>query len=63
MKASEYYKTKTINVLNQQWNSDGTVDITIYKEGWSKPYKFKVKDLGKKKEKILEDEEFTEEVM
>lgn len=53
-------KTKIVNVINQAWHLDGTVDISIYKEGWNKAYKFKIKDYGKKTEKVLEDEEVRE---
>jgi len=61
MKASEYYKTKPVNVVNQVWHKDGTVDITIYKHGWNKPHAFKAKSLDKPDEEILNDEEVTEE--
>lgn len=60
MKASEYYKTKPVNVVNQAWNADGSVDIKIYVAGWKKTCTFKVKDFGKSTESILVDEEVTE---
>jgi hypothetical protein len=33
LKASKWYKTKPLNIIQQKWNQDGTVDITIFKEG------------------------------
>ncbi len=62
MKASEHYRRGRINVINQRWNPDGTVEVVIYRHGWNKPYKFKAKDLGFAEEKILEDEEVKEKV-
>jgi len=62
VKASSHYRTKPVNVVNQHWLPNGTCEIVIYKEGWKKSYKFKVKGLGTKKEEILEDEDLSEEV-
>lgn len=60
MKASRIFKEKPVNSISQTWNSDGTVSISIFKEGWKKPYVFKAKNLNSKQETILEDEEVTE---
>ena len=60
MKASKYFRMKPVNVVNQNWNPDGTVEIVIYKKGWKRPYKFKVKNYGKRNEVIVEDEEVKE---
>lgn len=57
MKASEHYKTKPVNNVNQTWHKDGTVTIRIYKVGWKKAYKFKARNLHEPHEQILEDEE------
>jgi len=62
VKASRYYHAKPVNVVNQRWLPDGTVEIIIYRHGWRKSYKFKVKGLGSEKEEILEDEDIKEEV-
>jgi len=61
VKASKYYRIKPVNIVNQHWLPDGTVEISIYKEGWKKSYKFKIKDYGSKNEKIFEDEDIKEE--
>lgn len=59
MKASEKYKQGTWTTCNFKVSSDGTQIISIYdsKAKGKKHLKFKVKDLNKKKEKILEDED------
>jgi len=61
VKASRYFRKKAVNVVNQHWLPDGTVEISIYREGWKKSYKFKAKHFGTEKEEILEDEEIKEE--
>lgn len=43
--------------MNQEWQPDGSVIITLSKRGEKKVYKFKVKDLYGKKEEVLEEEE------
>jgi len=63
LKASEYYKTKPVNVVNQEWHPDGSVTIRIYKEGWKRTYTFKARKLYEKDEEILEDEDLMEEVI
>lgn len=60
MKASEYCKLKPVNVVNEKWNDDGTVDVTIYKQRSKKAYKFRARNLNQKNEEILEDEEVDE---
>jgi len=60
LKASEYYKTKPVNVINQERHTNGTVTIRIYKEGWKRSYTFKVKDYGKPEETVVEDEDIEE---
>lgn len=71
MRASEYYKIKPVNTVNQVQNTktervfpfrtrtvpDGTTTIRIFKNGWKRPYQFKVRNLGLENEEILEDEE------
>jgi len=61
MKASKHFREKPVNIINQFWKPDGTVEISIYKHGWRKSYKFKIKGYGSKNEKILLDEEIKEE--
>ncbi|MEM2370592.1 MAG: hypothetical protein QXH51_06790 [Candidatus Bathyarchaeia archaeon] len=60
MKASKHYKAGLVNVVNQRWNPDGTVEVTVYREGWKKAHKFKAYNLGSSDEKIIEDEEVEE---
>jgi len=62
VKASRFFREKPVNVVNQRRLPDGTVEILIYRHGWKKSYKFKVKRFGTEKEEILEDEEIKEEV-
>jgi len=60
LKASEWYKSKPVNVVNQEWHRDGTVTMRIYKEGWKRGYTFKIKDYGKPEETLVEDEDIEE---
>lgn len=60
MKASEYIKRDIVNVINEKWNPDGTVEVVIYREGWKRAYKFKSIKFGDVDEKIIEDEEVEE---
>lgn len=62
MKASERFKNKAVNIVNQKWSADGVVEVIIYKHGWKKAYKFKAKKLYEKDEEILEDEEVEADV-
>ena len=59
LKASEKYKASNFTTCNFEVFSDGIQIISIFdpKAKGKKHMKFKVKDLNKKKEKILEDEE------
>ena len=59
MKASEYFKTKAVNNVNQKWQGDVVV-VKIFKRGWKRAYTFKARNLYGKDEKILEDEEIEE---
>ena len=52
----ERLKTGNFNVMNQEWQDDGSVIITLSKHGEKKVYKFKVKDLYKPTEEVLEEE-------
>lgn len=63
MKASKYVKGKVVNVINQKWNADGSVDVIIYKQGWKKAYRYTAKNLNMKNEEVIYDEEITEEVV
>jgi hypothetical protein len=60
MKASEYFKKGVVNYVSQKHHEDGSITVTIYKQGWKKSYKFKVKNLYQANEQILEDEEIKE---
>jgi len=62
MKASEYIRRKPVNIVNQEWSTNGTVTVSIFKESWKRPYKFTAKNFGMKNEEILADEEVTEEI-
>lgn len=60
MKASKKYKESRFTTCNFEVFSDGTQIISIYdpkSKGKKKHFKFKVKNLNKKNEKILEDED------
>ena len=57
MKASEYFKKGIVNTVNYNWNPDGSVVVTIYKDGWKRSYTFKARNLFRENEEILEDEE------
>ena len=50
-------KSGDFNSINQDWQSDGTVIITLRKRSESKRYKFRVKDLYGANEEVLEEEE------
>jgi len=60
LKASEWYKKKPVNIVNQDWRGDGSVVIRIYREGWKRSYSFKIKDYGKPEETVVEDEDIEE---
>lgn len=60
MKASKYFKEKTVNYVNVVHNADETYEISIGRHEWKKPCKFKCRNFGTKEQEILEDEEITE---
>jgi hypothetical protein len=49
-------KQDSIETMNQEWQSDGSVAITLVKRGENKTYKFRVKDLYGEDEEVLEHE-------
>ena len=49
-------KTGDFNDMNQDWQDDGSVIITLSKRGEGKTYRFRVKDLYGKHEEVLEEE-------
>jgi len=58
-KASQIFRKGDFNTA--EFITRGNItEIRIYKEGWKKHYRFKVKDLGKKSEKIIEDQDVLE---
>jgi len=61
LKASQWFKSKPLNFVNQEWHEDGSVTIKIYREGWRRSYSFRVKDLALETEQVLEDEEIEED--
>lgn len=44
------------NYMNQDWQPDGSVIITLAKDGENKSYRFKVRDLCGEHEQVLEHE-------
>lgn len=44
------------NNMNQEWQPDGSVIITLSKEGEGKSYRFRAKNLYKENEEVLEHE-------
>ena len=59
VKASELYRKGEFNTAEYITKGDITV-IRIFKHGWKKPHIFKVKNLGRKNQKIIEDEDVLE---
>jgi len=56
IKASELFKKGEYNYAN--FITKGSITtISIYKHGWKRPHKFKVKDFIKGKWDIVEDED------
>lgn len=49
-------KAGDFNNLNQHWQDDGSVIITLFKRGEGKVYKLRVKDLYKPTEEVLSEE-------
>jgi len=58
-KASQIFRRGEFNYAEYRSKGDVTT-IYIYKHGWKRKYYFKVKDLGKKSEKIIEDQDVLE---
>lgn len=48
--------TGDFNDMQQEWQSDGAVIITLSKRGENKTHRFKVKDLYGEHEEVLEHE-------
>ena len=48
--------TGNFNTMSQDWQPDGSVVITLSKDGEDKSYRFKVKDLYGEHEEVLEHE-------
>jgi len=57
LKASEAFKKTLVNHVEFKHIDSETCEVVVFKVGWKKPYKFKVKHLGRKDEEIIEDEE------
>jgi len=53
MKGLEKLKTGDFNTLSQEWQSDGSVIITLSKRSEGRVYRFCVADLYGKQEKVL----------
>lgn len=53
MAVIEKLKTGDFNVMNQDWQPDGTVVITLTKRCDSRIYKMQVKDLYGENEEVL----------
>jgi len=60
VRASKLFKMGRFNSAEFVTRGNITV-VKIWREGWKKSYYFKVKDLGKKSEKIIEDQDVLEE--
>jgi len=57
-KASELFKRGEWNACTFEVDcKTGVTTIKILRRGWRRPAQFKVKNFGKKDEKIIEDEE------
>jgi len=50
------------NSMSQEWMSDGSVIITLLKNKESKSYQFRVKNLYKENEELLEERIIEQEV-
>ena len=57
MKGIENLKSGDFNDMSQEEQPDGSILITLSKRDENKVYKFKVKNLYKKNEKVSEEEE------
>jgi len=56
MNGIDKLKAGKFNDMSQEWQDDGSVIITLSKRGEGKTYRFCVKDLYGKKEKVLWEE-------
>lgn len=54
MNGLEKLYTGDFNVMNQQWQPDGSVIITLSKRGENKTYRLRVRDLYGEHEELLE---------
>ena len=52
----EKLKSGDFNDMSQEWQPDGSIIITLSKRGENKTYRFRVKNLYKENEKVLEHE-------
>lgn len=50
-------KRGDFNYMNQEWQTDGSVVITLTKRGDRKIYRLHVRNLGQPDEEVLSDEE------
>jgi len=55
-KGLEKLKSGDFNNMSQEWQPDESVIITLSKQGVSKVYRFRVKDLYGEHEEVLEHE-------
>ena len=55
-KGLEKLKSGDFNDMCQEWQPDGSVIITLSRRGENKTYRFRVKNLYKENEKVLEHE-------
>ncbi|MHA1287160.1 MAG: hypothetical protein ACTSPB_07110 [Candidatus Thorarchaeota archaeon] len=56
MKGLEKLKSGDFNDMSQEQQPDGSVTVTLSKRGEDKVYKFRVKNLYKENEEVLEHE-------
>jgi len=57
-KASRLFRRGEWNICTFEVDcKTGTATVRIFRHGWRKPAQFRVKNFGKKNEKIIEDEE------
>ncbi len=56
MNGIEKLRAGNFNVMNQDWQPDGSVIVTLRKRGEGKVYRFRVKDLYGENEEVLEEE-------
>ena len=56
MTGLEKLKAGVFNTMNQAWQADGSVIITLVKDGEGKVYKLHVRDLYQPTEEVLSEE-------